>query len=214
MSTVPEVPEPTLIPLADVRDPTKNPNHMPQERFELLVSAIQAHGFLQPILVRPDGGGGYRLIDGFHRCKAARMLGLTDVSAVVVESEEAAAKVLQIGMNRLRGELNLSEVADVLVELSAGGMDVDALTTTGFSKEEIDGLMERAHPDEDDALGEDYSLDPSSADTTGNRNERPFVLELTFPDGATLKKVRRKLKKAAGKGNSLEDGLINVLDGN
>lgn len=208
------VPSPVMLPLAEVHDPIKNPNHMPADRYALLVKAIAKSGFLQPVLVRQEADG-YRIVDGFHRCKAARELGLTEVSAVVVADDEAAAAVLQVGMNRLRGELNLAEVADLFVDLAQEGYGIEDLTVTGFTADEIDALMERAHPSDDDALGEDFGgLEEEEAAGAGNRVERPFLLELTFADGATLRKVKRKLKKAAGKGKPIEEGLMNILEGN
>ena len=52
--------------------PTANPNVMEPAVFERLCAAIQAHGFLQPVLIVDDGEG-YVLVDGEHRRRVARV---------------------------------------------------------------------------------------------------------------------------------------------
>lgn len=204
------IPNPRTLALVDVHDPAKNPNHMPEDRFRLLVAAIRERGFLQPILARPDpSSSGYIIIDGFHRCRAARILGMTEVSAVVVESEEAGAAILQIGMNRLRGELNLSEVADTLAELARTGTDVEALTVTGFSDEEIRELLNvSTGVTEPEMLGGAFNEGRDDVEDASTKVERPFTLELRFKEAKDLKLARAKLRKAVGKGGDLADGLL------
>lgn len=73
------------IPLAKVRP---NP-HQPRKTFapevlEELKASIRTHGVLQPIVVRPAAGG-YEIIAGERRFRAAQALGLSTIPAVVRE---------------------------------------------------------------------------------------------------------------------------------
>lgn len=50
-----------------------------------LADSISQHGVLQPLLVRPLMGGGYQIVAGERRWRAARMAGVTEVPAVIRE---------------------------------------------------------------------------------------------------------------------------------
>ncbi len=63
--------------------------HQPRVTFddsglEELRDSIRAHGVLQPIMVRRVGGG-FELISGERRCRAAKLAGLTQIPAIVRE---------------------------------------------------------------------------------------------------------------------------------
>ena len=53
------------------------------EKLEELAQSIKAKGIIQPILVRPLGGGAYRIIAGERRWRAAQRAGLLKVPVVV-----------------------------------------------------------------------------------------------------------------------------------
>ena len=56
-----------------------------QEGLLQLAESIGQHGVLQPILVAPLEGGGYKIVAGERRWRAARMAGLSEIPAVVKE---------------------------------------------------------------------------------------------------------------------------------
>ena len=99
----------------------RNP-HQPRTRFDdektaELAASIAQHGVLQPIVVRAAADGGYELIAGERRLRAARIAGLTHIPAVVRES--AGAESLQIALveNVQREDLNAIEEATAYREL-------------------------------------------------------------------------------------------------
>ena len=101
----------------------RNP-HQPRSRFDddetaELAASITQHGVLQPIVVRAAADGGYELIAGERRLRAARLAGLTHIPAVVRES--AGAESLQIALveNVQREDLNAIEEATAYRELIA-----------------------------------------------------------------------------------------------
>src|SRR5207248_2406798 len=62
--------------------------HQPRQLFDedalvALAESIHARGILQPILVRPLPGGRYELIAGERRWRAARMVELDSIPAVI-----------------------------------------------------------------------------------------------------------------------------------
>ena len=64
------------------------------EKLEELTQSIKAKGIIQPILVRPLGGGAYRIIAGERRWRAAQRAGLLKVPVVVREVEEGSDQQL------------------------------------------------------------------------------------------------------------------------
>ena len=110
-----EVPEIALERIA------RNP-HQPRNRFDEaetaeLAASIALHGVLQPIVVRVAADGGYELIAGERRLRAARIAGLTHIPAVVRESAEGEQLELALVENLQRQDLNAIEEAGAYREL-------------------------------------------------------------------------------------------------
>jgi len=110
-----DVPE---IPLDRI---ARNP-HQPRNRFDEaetaeLAASIELHGVLQPIVVRATADGGYELIAGERRLRAARVAGLTHIPAVVRESADGEQLELALVENLQRQDLNAIEEAAAYREL-------------------------------------------------------------------------------------------------
>ena len=107
-----------------------NPNQ-PRTRFsrdglEELASSISQHGILQPLSVRRTQTGGYELISGERRLRAAHMAGLTEVPCILVTADETESSILALIENLQRRDLDFVEEAQALQTL---------LETTGLSQE-------------------------------------------------------------------------------
>ncbi len=76
-----------------------------------LAKSIQEHGILQPIAVRPTLQGGYKIIAGERRWRAARKAGLTHVPVVIKEIDDDTAMELALIENLQREDLNPVEEA-------------------------------------------------------------------------------------------------------
>ncbi|MDD7614901.1 MAG: ParB/RepB/Spo0J family partition protein [Clostridiaceae bacterium] len=76
-----------------------------------LAESIEQHGVLQPLVVRPLTSGGYQLVAGERRWRAARIAGLTEVPVVIKELTDE--EVIEIAMieNLQREDLNPLEEA-------------------------------------------------------------------------------------------------------
>lgn len=78
-----------------------------------LQSSLKANGLLQPVTVRtaPDGGG-FELIAGERRLRAAVALGWTEIPALVKEFDDRALLTLALVENLQRADLNPVEEAE------------------------------------------------------------------------------------------------------
>jgi ParB family chromosome partitioning protein len=84
-----------------------------------LAASIKASGIIQPLVVRRAAGGGYQLIAGERRWRAARQAGVDRVPAVVREATDAESLELALVENLLREDLNPLEQAEAYQRLLA-----------------------------------------------------------------------------------------------
>ncbi|MBQ8582564.1 MAG: ParB/RepB/Spo0J family partition protein [Ruminococcus sp.] len=87
------------------------------EAITTLADSIREHGMLQPILVRPIPTGGYQIVAGERRWRAARMLGLDEVPVNIKELSDAETMQIAIIENLQRENLNPIEEASGYNEL-------------------------------------------------------------------------------------------------
>lgn len=207
----PKIIETRPILLSQLEAAPTNANHMTDEQEASLEKAIAEVGFLQPLLVVKLGPNRYRIIDGHHRAACAGRLGYAELPSVVVETEADAEAILAIGMNRLRGELNLGEVAKVFVELDSLGWTLPELELTGFSTDEIEDFLKAARVTSEEEVMAGGSLG-STEDAPLEEADGPFELTLGFASKAELQQARKGLRRAAGKGRELGEGLLSLLE--
>lgn len=81
------------------------------EAITALADSIREHGMLQPILVRPLSSGGYQIVAGERRWRAARMLGLDEVPVTIRELSDVETMQIAIIENLQRENLNPIEEA-------------------------------------------------------------------------------------------------------
>lgn len=82
-----------------------------EEALAELADSIKAHGVIQPILVRPLLQGGYQIVAGERRYRAARLAGLTEIPATVRELSEEETVELALIENLQRENLSPMEEA-------------------------------------------------------------------------------------------------------
>lgn len=76
-----------------------------------LADSIRQHGVLQPILVRPLPTGGYQIVAGERRWRAARMVGLSEVPVLIKEMSDFETMQVALIENLQREDLNPIEEA-------------------------------------------------------------------------------------------------------
>jgi ParB family chromosome partitioning protein len=111
-----------------VRAISPNPRQ-PRRRFEPeagagLAESIRAQGLLQPVVVRRKSSGGFELIAGERRLRAAKESGLETLPALVREAGDAESLLLSLVENVAREQLSAVEEARAYAML----MDEFALT--------------------------------------------------------------------------------------
>ena len=79
---------------------------------EELADSIREHGVIQPLTVRKLSSGYYQIIAGERRWRAARLAGLTEIPAVVIEADDRTAMELAMIENLQREDLNPMEEAE------------------------------------------------------------------------------------------------------
>ncbi len=87
------------------------------ERLGELAESIRRHGVVQPVVVRPREAGGYELVAGERRWRAARLAGLTEIPAVVRRIDDRTALAVALIENIQREDLNPLEQAEALCRL-------------------------------------------------------------------------------------------------
>ena len=91
--------------------------HMDPGALEELANSIKAQGVVQPIVVRELSAGGYEIVAGERRWRAAQMAGLQTVPAVVRNIPDDAAIAIALIENIQRENLNPVEEAVALQRL-------------------------------------------------------------------------------------------------
>lgn len=86
------------------------------ESLAQLAESIAANGILQPILVR-ESGDRYEIIAGERRFRAARLVGLTEVPALVLDADDLTAARYALIENLQRENLNPYEEAQAYRQL-------------------------------------------------------------------------------------------------
>ena len=100
------------LPISQVENYSAQPRKLfDEEALAELADSIREHGVIQPLTVRKLASGYYQIIAGERRWRAARMAGLTEVPAVVIEADDQKAAELALVENLQREDLNPMEEA-------------------------------------------------------------------------------------------------------
>ena len=113
------------------------------EALSELADSISQHGVLQPLLLRPLLTGGYRIVAGERRWRAARMAGLNEVPAVVREMTDAEEMLFALIENLQREDLTPLEEARGYRTL---------IETQDFTQEEVSQAVGKSRPAVTNAL--------------------------------------------------------------
>ncbi|RMF09389.1 MAG: ParB/RepB/Spo0J family partition protein [Candidatus Neomarinimicrobiota bacterium] len=107
------------IPLDQIHaNPFQPRQEFDEAGLEELANSIREKGVLTPVTVQEQDSGGFRLVAGERRCRAARLAGLTEVPAYVVEvSSEAEMMEMALIENIQRQDLNPLEEAEAYAVL-------------------------------------------------------------------------------------------------
>jgi ParB family chromosome partitioning protein len=109
---------PGALPVARLRPGKYQPRtQMDTQALADLAGSIKSQGVMQPILVRPVGGGDYEIIAGERRFRAAQMAGLSEVPVLIRDVPDNAALAMALIENIQREDLNPLEEAQGVARL-------------------------------------------------------------------------------------------------
>jgi len=101
-----------LLPLHKVEPNRSQPRQdFDEEELQALSESIRTHGIIQPLTVRELENGYYQIIAGERRWRAARMAGLSEIPAVIMEADDRKTMELALIENLQRQDLNPVEEA-------------------------------------------------------------------------------------------------------
>lgn len=106
-----------------------------------LAADIRRNGVLQPVLVRPLESGGYELVAGERRWRAAQEAGLRDIPAVVRRMTDQEARIFGLAENLRREDLNAYEVAQATVALASAQGNIP-------QNQLVEGMRHKRPPEE------------------------------------------------------------------
>ncbi len=90
---------------------------MDADGLESLANSIKAQGIVQPIVVRPIASGRYEIIAGERRWRAAQLINLQAIPAIIRDVADSAAVAMALIENIQREELNPIEEGQALQRL-------------------------------------------------------------------------------------------------
>ena len=104
--------EVNTVSIGDIEPDRGQPRkYFDQEALAELAHSIAQHGVIQPILVRPKVSGGYTIVAGERRWRAARIAGLAQIPVIVREMADKDAAEIALIENLQREDLNPIEEA-------------------------------------------------------------------------------------------------------
>lgn len=161
----------SLLPIKEIKPFHNHPFHLYEgERLEDMVTSIREHGVLNPVIVLKTDDG-YEMLSGHNRANAAKLVGLTEIPAIIksdLSEEEAYIYVIETNlMQRSFSDLAISERAAVLSErynkilYQRNREDIIRELSILEGKEENGGHGDH-HMKNRDSLGNEYGLSGSS----------------------------------------------------
>ncbi len=123
------------ITTADIHpNPAQPRRHFSEDSLEELAQSLKRHGMIQPILVRPHGGG-YQIVAGERRWRAAQRAQLHQVKAIVRALSDEETLEIALIENIQRQDLNPIEEAEAYRKLC---------TDFGHSQNELAAIVEKS----------------------------------------------------------------------
>lgn len=128
-----------FVDINEVKPNRWNPNVLPERHLDQMVKDVKRKGFVGAIICR-EKGKGYEILDGEHRWRALKIIGAAKCPVILVDYDDTEARLATIRFNRLRGELDMVKLSDLMVVLDKRlGEDVTNLLS--FDAGEVENLL-------------------------------------------------------------------------
>ncbi|MEQ1509127.1 MAG: ParB/RepB/Spo0J family partition protein [Sphingopyxis sp.] len=134
----------TLLSVADIHPHPEQPRrHFDEAALNELADSLRDRGLIQPILVRPRGAGGWEIVAGERRWRAAQRAGLHQIPAIIRDLDDSETYTIALIENIQRKDLNAIEEADAYARLRDKlGHSADAIgRMIGKSRSHITNIL-------------------------------------------------------------------------
>ena len=105
------------VPIEQIQEAAWNPNQMDEVMHSRLRRSVERFGLVVPLVVRPTEDGNYETIGGAQRLAVLQELGIGPVPCVIVEANDANARLLAQALNRIQGQDDLGLQAELIKEV-------------------------------------------------------------------------------------------------
>ncbi|WP_044178661.1 IbrB-like domain-containing protein [Phytobacter massiliensis] len=124
-----------------------NPNNVAPPEKRLLLKSLEADGFTQPIVVQQDKPDHYEIVDGFHRHELGKgraalkkkLKGYLPATCLNSNRSSKSDRMAStIRHNRARGRHQISEMSEIILELTRAGWDDERIgRELGMDSDEV-----------------------------------------------------------------------------
>ncbi len=184
-----------------------NPNRMASEMQAKLKVYIEREGFVEPLVVRPQGEG-YEILGGYHRWGIAKELGYETVPCVVLELDDRRAKILSVNLNEMKGQSLPNLLANLVHDLSKELTLEDLESQLPYSISELKDSLELLKiPDGLEAY--------LNEEAERQDREQPTILSFVVEDAETVERAIAKAQETGGgqtRGRALVDVARSYLE--
>ena len=140
------------LPEAHLVEAPWNPNALDATGLRKLRASLERFGLVQHLVVRPTGTDRFEVLSGNQRLRVLREAGVRSVPCVVVEMDDANARLLAHTLNRLHGEDDLGLRAELIREVLRDLPEAEVLSVLPESPEGLRALVSLDHETIADSL--------------------------------------------------------------
>ena len=181
--------EPVVLDIDACQPVEWNPNQEDLATFNELVRTIKEVGFTDPIQVVPlEDGDTYSIVAGEHRWKAAKLAGMTQVTAVVhPEWDDDKQRIENIRHNVMRGKFDPQKFTELWTELERKYGHEALLKATGMRHKEaqVERMIRQVRKDMPEEMRKEFD---KRKDKIRNVEDIATVVQSLYArHGSTLK---------------------------
>ncbi|MEE8600140.1 ParB/RepB/Spo0J family partition protein [Euzebya tangerina] len=206
------------VPLGDLHPNPRQPrDHFDDALLDELAISLAEVGMLQPIVARPRPEGGYQIVAGERRFRAAGMAGLVDVPVVVRHTADDQLLTEALVENVHRADLDPIEEATAYRQLLDDfGMTHDALATKlGRSRSAISNalrLLALPEPVQEHVVAGSLSAGHARALLSlDERDEQVRVAQQVLAEGLSVRNTEELVRTISERHARAADAQMNEL---
>jgi ParB family chromosome partitioning protein len=205
------------LPLAEIRPHPGQPRrYFDEEALDDLARSIAQRGVIQPVIVRPRKGGGYELVAGERRWRAAQRARLHEIPAIVRELSDPDTLALALIENIQREDLNPVEEAEAYQRLvgDQGYSPVEVARMVDKSRSHIANLMRLlALPQPVLKMVADKSLSMGHARALINVPDAEAIAAEVVDRGLSVREVEKLVRRARSDAGGKSGGKARASGG-